>query len=78
MYGCEQCFFSTIKPNLFDFPFMCTEVLSLPIVFSMPLSYFASDKKNNNIGLSVFTPISIAASECCQKHEHTVKITAAR
>lgn len=42
------------------------------------LSSFASVQKNNDIGLSVFTPISIAAGECCQKHEHTVKITAAR
>lgn len=39
--------------------------------------FFANIQRNNDIGLSMFTPISIAAGECCQKHEHTVKITAA-
>jgi len=47
-------------------------------IFCVLLIAFASVQKNNDIGLSVFTPISIAAGECCQKQEHTVKITAAR
>lgn len=38
----------------------------------------AGARRNDDIGLSVFTPISIVAGERCQRDERAVKITAAR
>lgn len=55
-----------------------SEVLMDYIVcFLLSFFFLTKIQKNNDIGLYVFTPISIAVGECCQKHEHTVKITAA-